>query len=129
MVEYLTKDAILGADDLPSEDVEVKEWGGTVRVRGLTATERDRFEFSLAASKDKPDQTEVRAQVVGRCLVDGDGKRLFTDKELSKLGAKNAAPVDRLFDKVRELSGMSDRAVEDAAEDFNVAPDDGSPSG
>ena len=129
MVDYLSKDAILGADDLPFEDVDVPEWGGTVRVRGLTGTERDRFEFKMAAAKDNPDQVEVRAQVVGRCLVDGDGKRLFTDKELSKLGAKSGAALDRAFDKVRELSGMGDKAVDQAAEDFSSAPDDGSPSG
>ena len=128
MVDYLTKDAILGADDLPFEDVPVPEWGGTVRVRGLTGTERDRFEFKMAAAKDNPDQVEVRAQVAGRCLVDADGKRLFTDKELSKLGAKSGAALDRVFDKVRDLSGMGDKAVEAAAEDFGSAPDDGSPS-
>lgn len=125
---YLDKDAILKADDLPSEDVEVPEWGGTVRVRGLTGTERDRFEFSMAAARKDSSDVEVRAQVVGRCLVDGDGNRLFTDKELAKLGAKSGVALDRLFDKVRELSGMGDEALKEKVEDFSDAPSDGSPS-
>lgn len=125
---YLSKDDILKADDLPTEDINVPEWGGTVRVRGLTATERDRFEFRLAAAKDKPDEVDVRAQIVGRCLVDEDGSRLFTDKELPKLGVKNAAAMDRLFDVVRRLSGMGDDAVKKAAEDFGGAPSDDSSS-
>jgi hypothetical protein len=45
MTSYLTKDAILGADDLPFEDVQVESWGGTLPVRGLTRTQRDRLEF------------------------------------------------------------------------------------
>lgn len=126
---YLTKDAILGADDLPAEDVEVPEWGGTVRVRGLTGTERDRFEFAMAAAKDRPDRVDVRAQVVGRCIVDENGDRLFTDKELVKLGSKSGAALDRVFDVVRGLSGMGDQAVESAAQDFGTAPADGSSSG
>lgn len=126
---YLTKDAILGADDLPAEDVEVPEWGGTVRVRGLTGTERDRFEFAMAAAKDRPDRVDVRAQVVGRCIVDENGERLFTDKELVKLGSKSGAALDRVFDVVRGLSGMGDQAVEGAAQDFGTAPADGSSSG
>lgn len=125
---YLSKDDILKADDLPTRDVEVPEWGGIVRVRGLTGTERDRFEFSLAAAQNNPSQVEVRAQIVGRCLVDGDGERLFSDKEIAKLGAKSGAALDRVFDVVRELSGMGDAAVEQAAEDFGGAPDAGSPS-
>ncbi len=43
----LTKDDILGADDLATEDVEVPEWGGCVRVRALTGTERDAFEAAM----------------------------------------------------------------------------------
>ena len=129
MTDYLSKDAILGADDLPFEDVEVESWGGTVRVRGLTGTERDRFEFYLAAVKDAPDKVEVRAKIVGWCLVDADGKRLFTDKEVGKLGAKSGEAIDLVFDVVRRLSGMGDKAKEKAAQDFGTAPDDDSPSG
>ncbi len=133
-MSYLSKDQILKADDLPMEDVSVPEWPGDdgspgiVRVRGLTGTERDRFEFAMAAARKDPSKVEVRAQIVGRCMVDEDGSRLFTDNEISRLGAKSGAALDRVFDAVRELSGMGDDAVEEAAEDFGTAPDDGSPS-
>lgn len=126
---YLSGDDILTAVDLAAEDVPVEAWGGTVRVRGLTGTERDRFEFALAAAADHPDRVEVRSAIVGRCLVDGDGKRLFTDAQLPQLGGKSGAALDQLFDVVRRLSGMSDDAAEDAAQDFGSAPDGGSPSG
>ncbi len=126
---YLSKDDILKADDLPVEDVPVDEWGGIVRVRGFTGTERDRFEFAMAAARKDSSDVDVRAQVVGRCIVDEAGKRLFTDKELAKLGAKSGAALDRCFDVVRRLSGMDDKAVEAASTDFGTAPDDGSPSG
>jgi hypothetical protein len=126
---YLTKDAILNADDLPTEEVEVAEWGGKVLVRGLTGTERDRFEFAMAVAKDDPSNVDIRAQVVGRCLVDETGKRLFSDKELAKLGSKSGAALDRVFDVVRSLSGMGGKAVEQRAEDFGNAPSDGSATG
>ncbi len=129
MTDYLSADQILGADDLPGEDVEVPEWDGTVRVRGLTGTERDRFEFSMAAAKNSPDAVNIRAALVGRCIIDADGKRAFTDKQIAKLGAKSGAALDRCFDVVRRLSGMDDKAAEAASTDFGTAPDDGSPSG
>ena len=37
----LSKSAILCANDLQTEDVDVPEWGGTVRVRSFTGRERD----------------------------------------------------------------------------------------
>ena len=44
---YLSRDAILQREDIKTEDVEVPEWGGTVRVRGMTGVQRDAFEASL----------------------------------------------------------------------------------
>lgn len=128
---YLSKDDILKADDLPAEDVEVPEWGGIVRVRGLTGTERDGFEFRVAAAQKNGvmGDIDLRASLVARCLVDEDGKRMFTDKEVARLGAKSGAALDRIFDKVSDLSGMGVEAVKAAAEDFGGAPVDGSPSG
>lgn len=129
MALLLTKDAILSADDLPTEDVEVPEWGGTVRVRGLTGTERDRFEFQMAAARKDNKQIDIRAAYAGRCMVGEDGKRLFQDKELPALGKKSGAVLDRVFDVVRKLSGMTDEKLKKAAEDFDNAPtEDDSPS-
>lgn len=125
---YLSKDDILKADDLPTEDVPVEAWGGTVRVRGLTGTERDRFEFALAAARNDPSKVQVRAEIVGRCIIDADGKRVFTDNEIGRLGAKSGAALDHIFDVVRELSGMGEESTNEAAEDFGTAPDAGSPS-
>lgn len=128
-MSYLSKDDIFATDDLVAEPVDVPEWGGTVLVRPFTATERDRFELVLARARDNPGNAQVRAQMAGRCIVDEDGKRLFTDGELGELGSKSAAALDRIIDKVRDLSGMNAASQEAAVEDFGEAPNDGSSSG
>lgn len=125
---YLSADDILAAEDLETHEVDVPEWGGTVLVRPFTATERDRYELALREAATNPDNAQIRAHFAGRVMVDGNGKRLFGDKEVGKLGAKNAAPVDRVIDKVREISGMKKGAADKAAEDFGDAPSDGSSS-
>lgn len=129
MPDYLTRDQILGVDDLPTSDVEVPEWGGTVRVRGLTGTERDRFEFRLVEAHKTPGEAVVRAELVARCIVDAEGKRVFSDKEVGRLGSKSAVALDRVFDAARSLSGMGDDAVAEVVEDFDEAPDADSLSG
>lgn len=128
MSDYLTVDQILDADDLPAEDMDIPEWGGKIKVRGLTGTERDRMEFVLAEARKNPETANIRAQLVGRCIVKSDGSRMFDDKKIAALGEKSGAVIDRIFDKVRELSGTKDGQVEDAAEDFGDAPTDDSRS-
>jgi hypothetical protein len=107
----LTRDAILAAKDFDYKDVDVPEWGGSVRIRGLSAKERDGFEASLAKSQDL---SNIRSRLVVLAVIDEDGERVFTDADAEKLGEKNAQVMCRLFDVVRNLSGMSD-------EDLKVA--------
>lgn len=123
MSGLLSKEQILSADDLPSEDVEVKEWGGSVRVRALTGFERDRFELSVTQdARGKRNLDNVRARLVSLSLVDEEGKRMFTEAEVKALGAKSAKALDRLFDVARRLSGLGDDDVENLAEGFTSAP-------
>ena len=39
----------------------------------------------------------------------------FTQAEVEQLGNKNGAVIDRLFERVKAISGMADEAVEQAA--------------
>lgn len=124
----LSKDEILTADDLDTEDVPCPEWGGDVRVRALTGGERDRYEMKAALSRKDGTDMDFRTEMVVRTIIDEEGNRLFTDKEMSRLAAKSAAPLDRLFDVVRRLSGMEEEATEEDAEGFGQTPGDDSPT-
>lgn len=107
----LTRDSILAAKDFDQRTVEVPEWGGEVIVRGLCSKDRDNFEAELAATQDL---TNLRARLVVKALIDEEGNRLFSDKDAEVLGEKNSLVVIRLFDIVREMSGMTDEELEEA---------------
>ena len=114
----LTRDAILQAQDLQYEDVDVPEWGGTVRVRTLTGRERDAFEQSVVEQKGKNTKTNlrnIRAKLVALTVIDGEGKRMFNTSDIELLGEKSANALDRLFDAARRLSGLRDEDVEELA--------------
>lgn len=122
----LNKDAIAGVVDTTFEVVEVPEWGGSVRVKSLTATERDAFEASLVAGEGKnrkANLANIRAKLVASCLVDEVGNRLFLDASAgaSVLGAKNGAAMDRIFTVCQRLSGMSPADI--AELEGNSGPD------
>ena len=113
----LTKDAILGADDLKVEVVAVPEWGGDVKVRALRGSERDFYEQSLFTGEGENRKftlANARAKLMVLCIVDDEGKRMFQDGEADLLGQRNAAVLDRLYDVAQRLSGIGGKALEDA---------------
>jgi len=116
--KLLTREAILQAEDLPTEDVEVPEWGGVVRVRGLTGAERDAFEQSIVEQRGKNTRMNlrnIRARLVALTVVDEEGNRLFSDDDVEALGRKSAAALNRVFEVAQRLSGLRPEDVEELA--------------
>jgi primosomal protein N'' len=114
----LTRDAILQAQDLPTEQVHVPEWGGDVLVRALTGAERDRFEQSIVEQRGKSTRMNlqnIRAKLVALTVVDEQGNRIFKDEDVKWLGNKSAAALDRIFEVAQRLSGLRDEDVEELA--------------
>jgi hypothetical protein len=118
----ITRQGIATAVDTVYADVEVPEWrddegNQTVRVKSLTATERDLFEASLVAGEGKrrhANLMNIRAKLVAACLVDATGARLYTDLSAGaeELGRKNGAAMDRVFTVCQRLAGLSQEDVD-----------------
>ena len=126
LVEMLTKDQILDAQDLQTEIVEVPEWEGSVEIKAMTGFERDAFEESLLRGKGKNttvNMQNIRAKLVAHSIVNGDGERMFGDADVKALGKKSAAALDRVFAVAQELSGITKEDVEELA--ANLADDQG----
>ena len=51
-MSLLSKAAILAADDLPTIDIAVPEWGGSVRIRALTAGQREELEAEIIHARN-----------------------------------------------------------------------------
>ena len=88
---------------IPTEVVDVPEWSGQVKVRGLTAGERDAFEIGMKDAR-KPN---VRAALVARAALSENGARLFTDADADSLAGFDSRPLDRLFAVAARLSGIT----------------------
>lgn len=115
--------------ELRTEFVDVPEWGLRVRIRELMGSDRDAYEASIVGTrisgkKNAPRELNLlnaRARLVARALVDEKGNRLYQDNEAGLLGRKPAAGLERIYDAVRKLSGITDadeKELEEAAENF-----------
>jgi hypothetical protein len=117
------KDSIFAADDIPSESVDIPEWGVTVQVRGMSLQARERIgdiaQKSLADAKAGKDADPVfSASVVVATVFDPDtGEQVFTAADIASINAKSAKVVGRLADIGSRLSGLSEEAQTEAGKD------------
>lgn len=113
----LTKAEIDKADDRKTEEFHVPEWNGEVDLQVMCGTDLDKFE-TILSDPEKQKDGGVRARLVGLCLVDESGKRLYSDAEVYALGKKSGAVLTRLFRKCIEMNKISDAELEDEVETF-----------
>ena len=76
----LTRKAILEAQDLARQTINVPKWGGEVIIQEMTAAQRLEFERLIM-----DDENSVRLLLVAFCAVDEAGELLFTPEDVRKL--------------------------------------------
>lgn len=121
----LTRDQILAAKDIATEQVDVPEWGGAVLVRGLSGGARDTIEamyISADGSLDRERFGNFRAAVVAKSIVADGGDRLFTDDDVMALGEKSSLALGRVFDTAMRLSALNPDSGDGIYEDLKDAP-------
>ncbi len=104
----LTLDDILKLDDLRRETVAVPEWGGDVEVRELTAAEK----LEIGATVAGKNQDEVAPEEMANLMVTAAAYGMGASKsQVAAVGGKNYAAIERVANKVLELSGMNTNAA------------------
>ena len=121
----LNKEAILSADDLKQEIIQVPEWKGEVIIRTMTGEERDAFDSEMIRD-DKKSFKNIRARFLSLIICDEQGNRLFDDKEIAQLGKKSAAALDRLFSAGQKLNRLSNDDIEELAGNLEPTQKDSS---
>lgn len=97
--------------DLPREEIDVPELGGTVFVQVLTAAKRDRMEADHNVRKDK--HAQFRARFVALVACDETGNPLFTEADLPDLDQLPATALDPIVKAGMRLNGLGSEAEEE----------------
>ena len=126
-MSLLTKDQILAANDKPTQDIAVPEWGGDVRIRTMSASERDKWESETYGS-GTVNTVDFRARFVALCIVDDQGARMFSDEDVAKLGEKSAAALQRVFNAAQKLNALTGKDIEELEKNSEAVPSGGSSS-
>ncbi|GGR52070.1 hypothetical protein [Streptomyces roseolus] len=130
---FLSPGAILEQPNLVIEELIVPEWGGgKIRLKQLSAKERDDFESSMVQvtrnGRQKLNNENFRARLVQLAVVNEDGSPMFTKHDIKTLGNLPAAGLQRVYNKVNEMSAFSDEDLKELEEDFDDDRTDGSSS-
>lgn len=127
--KILSADDIMASDDLVTEEVDVPEWGGVVIVRALSGVERDAYEGGIFTGKTgEYNLQNIRARLASRTMIDENGKRLFSDAQVDKLGLKSAAALDKVFEVAQRLSRLTKKDVEELTKQLGNGQSDSSGS-
>lgn len=113
-MKKLTRDAIIAAQDIRTEEIEVPEWGGALTVRGFTLAQRHRL-FEMAKRDGEIDS--LRATIL--TFIEGVTEPKFTLADYDTLRDKSAV-VERVAMRILALSGIGKDALESAIK--NSAP-------
>lgn len=111
------KDDILAAQDIKTEDVDVPEWGGAVRVRVLSAADLLGFWEACRDEKGELVRSRVQPALLVRAVVGEDGAPIFSEENIGALMAKSATAIGRIFSCARRLNGIGqeDEATKNSA--------------
>lgn len=132
-----TRDLILAASDVEYQDVDMtREWGCWVRVRSISAAERERLmkgsvviEGKGKSAKRRFDMPTFRVKLTALAMVDENGTRLFSEDDVFVLGKKSAKALEKVADVATELAGLQDDTDEDDEEDDDSLTSEGKASG
>lgn len=112
------------ADEKLFGEVAVPEWGDTVRVTAMTAGQR--FKIAQLNGEGKIDGNSM---MIVYCAVDDSGARLYPQaQDVDVVSGMPAGIVERIAQKIADLSGLNDEAAADAEGNSASTPSDASSS-
>lgn len=108
----LNRDQLIAAAtaSLPTTEVDVPEWGGKVRVRGMTVGERLAVQARARTATSAPAEDaafeRLSLDIVVMSLVDEAGNRLFDDTERDIVRGFDSRGFKTVLIAAQELNGM-----------------------
>jgi hypothetical protein len=116
----LSAEDLLAKQTLREEYVEVPEWGARVKVRELSMGTYQQVQEKATDARGSLDETKLQAYLVIAGIVEPE----LTDDAYEWVRGQSMRAVNRVLEKVMQLSGIGLGALEDAEAMFPEATGD-----
>ena len=128
----LTREEIFGMEDILVEEVTIPMWHNRrVLVCGLSAAAKNQYQQSIVEMKGGTQKLRLEnstAKLVALTVVNKDRQRIFTERDIEKLGTKSSAALELIVEAANRLSGMTKKEVEDLVKNSEPSQSDDSSS-
>jgi hypothetical protein len=114
----LNRNQILGAVDVQTQDIDVPEWGGTVRIAMMSGAARDTLQAALVDNKKT---SFFEAALVAATVVDDSGALVFSADDIAALQTKSAAVLTRIAEASMALNKIGAAAADAAVKNSGAA--------
>jgi hypothetical protein len=106
----LTREQFLAFKPRPPVPVAIP--GGTIHVRTMNGSQRERFERIVRSGDDRND---VRASLIAMTACDAEGRPLFTAADIPAINALDASILMPIHDAAIEANRITPDQVEELA--------------
>lgn len=125
----LLRDLILNSTDIDREQVEVPEWGCTIELRGFDGLSRASMIKRAGDASGHMDIAVFYPVILTISAYDPTtGARIFEEGDVAALQLKNAALVEKLAQKVLDISKLTKESQDALGKDSSTIPSDASTS-
>ena len=112
------RDQILAVQDIPTQLVEVPEWGVKIEVRGMTGAERTRIMDKATANQGDMNLQMIYPEIVIATSFDPlTGEQVFVPEDRDILLSKSATALDRVAMVGMRLSGFTKESADELGKD------------
>ena len=105
-MKRLTRDDVLKADDLLTQEIEVPQWGGTIIIKALSLGAKNKIDQQTKDGSGKTDPEKLTMLF----LMEGIHEPKFTMADYEALKGKNNGVLEDIVKKIMKLSFVSAEA-------------------
>jgi hypothetical protein len=121
-MSLLSKAQIWEADDIEEREVEVPQWGGSVKIRSLTLEQISAIRAHAVKTVKGKEEVDARLQMAG-LLCEGIIEPEIDFAEAQRLMRKSAAATSIIIQAINEVSGLLPEAVDEADKSTDDGPE------
>lgn len=116
MGKFLNMDDILKANKLKEKEVDVPEWGGSVKIREFTKSVQQQIRKEAKVASDDIDLDKMELLM----FIHGVIEPQFTEEHYERLRQSSASAIDKVLREITLLSGLSEENVKEAEKKFRI---------
>tara|TARA_R100001509_G_C4766897_1_gene181683 strand:- start:11 stop:349 length:339 start_codon:yes stop_codon:yes gene_type:complete len=93
--------------DVPTEELEIEEWGKTILIQGIS--KKVQIELGRLLNGNEKDAFDYQRELLKTCVVEPE----LNDETIDLLYEKDSRVVDKIFLAINQLNGVGGSASAD----------------